>query len=83
MKRESRIDLGPSAEQIVLALARGTCPSYVVKNRLRGEFPSLTTAHVLRRLKALESSGRVIRSPVQHYAVMIEWRVRPEGGNHG
>ena len=81
MKRDSRIDLGPSDDQIVLALARGTCATYVVKNRLRAQFPALTTAHVLRRLKALESAGRVMRSPVQHYAVMIEWRVRREGGN--
>ena len=75
-------DAIPSDDQIVAALATGGgCATYVVKNRLRGQFPRLTTKQVLARLKSLESAGRVIRDPLRTYAVMIEWCVRKDNAN--
>ncbi|MBD8531514.1 MULTISPECIES: hypothetical protein [unclassified Massilia] len=60
-------------------------PTYVVKNWLRAKYPKLQTAWVLRRLKALEKAGKVVRTP-SNYATMICWAIAPathttEGGS--
>lgn len=53
-------------------------PAYYIKNMLRmeasGKWRHLTTPWVLRRLKALEKAGRVVRKR-SDYATMICWDV--------
>jgi hypothetical protein len=60
--------------------ARHTAMTYVVANWLRSghrEYRfSLKTSQVLRRLKALERSGKVQRVP-SVYVVQLCWRLQP------
>lgn len=52
----------PTDEEIIQVLAeRGNCMTYFVTNVLRRQFWPLDTAYVLRRLKKLESAGKVKR----------------------
>lgn len=52
----------PTDEDIIHVLnEHGRCMTYVVTNWLRDDYPSLQTAHVLRRLKKLELAGKVQR----------------------
>lgn len=52
----------PTDEEIIQVLSEhGQCMTYVLTNWLRDDYPSLQTAHVLRRLKKLELAGKVQR----------------------
>ncbi|HIH4375643.1 TPA: hypothetical protein ACYSB3_004890 [Citrobacter freundii] len=52
----------PTDEEIIQVLAeRGNCMTYFVTNVLRRQFWPLDTDYVLRRLKKLESAGKVKR----------------------
>ncbi|MFV3023575.1 hypothetical protein ACNI4H_03130 [Klebsiella aerogenes] len=52
----------PTDEEIILVLnEHGRCMTYVVTNWLRDKYRTLDTAYVLRRLKKLESVGKVQR----------------------
>jgi DNA-binding HxlR family transcriptional regulator len=70
----------PTDTEIIGALAsRQGCiaPTYYVKNLMRSQHPGLTTAWVLRRLKALEKAGLVKRAQTT-YATMLCWEVAPK-----
>jgi Fe2+ or Zn2+ uptake regulation protein len=72
----------PTDEQILAALREcGHGMTYVVTNRLRRNFHPLKTAFVLRRLKALETAGKVKRVPTD-YAVQICWVAAEGAGDH-
>lgn len=52
----------PTDEEIINVLSeRGNCMTYFVTNVLRHKYWPLNTAYVLRRLKKLESAGKVQR----------------------
>lgn len=52
----------PTDEEIIQVLDEcGNCMTYFVTNVLRRQFWPLDTAYVLRRLKKLESAGKVKR----------------------
>lgn len=72
----------PTDTEIVgmLATRRGCiAPTYYIKNMMRSNFPGVTTAWMLRRLKALEKVGMVKRVP-STYAKMLCWEATPQGG---
>ena len=63
----------PTDEEIIQVLtAHGRCMTYVVTNWLRDKYWPLDTAYVLRRLKKLESAGKVQRVK-SVYAIQICW----------
>ncbi|WP_220711538.1 hypothetical protein [Citrobacter freundii] len=65
----------PTDEEIILVLTKhGRCMTYVVTNWLRDKYWSLDTAYVLRRLKKLESAGKVQRVK-SVYKTQICWEV--------
>jgi len=74
----------PSDERILAALrSTGVCMTYVVANILRRNFYPLTTAFVLRRLKAMEKAGKVERMRTD-YAMQYCWRAAQlDGGQEG
>jgi hypothetical protein len=49
-------------------------PTFYIKNCLRGQYPGIQTAWVLRRMKALEKAGYVVRDSSQ-YTTMFCWRL--------
>lgn len=63
----------PTDDQIVAAMY-GRLMTYVIANILRREkeFKALDTAFVLRRLKAMEKTGRVKRMP-SSYSRQLCW----------
>lgn len=63
----------PTDEEIIQVLSnRGNCMTYFVTNVLRHKYRSLSTAYVLRRLKKLESAGKVQRVK-STYITQIRW----------
>ncbi|EEW5980709.1 hypothetical protein ACEA55_11855 [Escherichia coli] len=65
----------PTDEEIIQVLAeRGNCMTYFVTNVLRRQFWPLDTAYVLRRLKKLESAGKVKRVK-SAYKTQLCWEV--------
>lgn len=74
-----KIGARPTDDQILAVMRRAGngVPSYVIRNWLGdkefGRFDSLTTSHILYRLKKLEKAGKVKRSERQWRADMILW----------
>ncbi|EMD8481688.1 TPA: hypothetical protein SCR51_000112 [Citrobacter freundii] len=65
----------PTDEEIIQVLAeRGNCMTYFVTNVLRRQFWPLDTDYVLRRLKKLESAGKVKRVK-SVYKTQLCWEV--------
>ncbi|EOG1019941.1 hypothetical protein ACK2X8_002093 [Klebsiella variicola] len=63
----------PTDEEIIQVLSdRGNCMTYFVTNVLRHKYWPLSTAYVLRRLKKLESAGKVQRVK-STYITQICW----------
>jgi hypothetical protein len=68
----------PKDEEIVACLLGGypSLPTYVVKNKLREKYRAVKTPFVLRRLKALEKAGHVLRVP-GYSTVHHSWTIAP------
>ncbi|KAA1280215.1 hypothetical protein ACM6O4_08965 [Citrobacter portucalensis] len=63
----------PTDEEIIQLLADyGNCMTYFVTNVLRHKYWPLDTAYILRRLKKLESAGKV-RRVKSAYKTQICW----------
>ncbi len=66
----------PTDDEIIQLLADyGNCMTYFVTNVLRRKYCPLDTAYVLRRLKKLESTGRVKRVK-SSYKTQICWEAQ-------
>lgn len=71
----------PTDDEIInVLIEHGRCMTYVVTNWLRDNHKKVSTGHVLRRLKNLESTGKVCRVK-SVYKVQICWDLTQEYAN--
>jgi hypothetical protein len=73
------MDTKPTDDEILAVLREhtGINPTYYVKNVLKRVHKGLETPFVLRRLKALETAGKVVRRP-SDYSRQICWNIAKE-----